>query len=271
MAISYVAVADFSQYGTATPNYWRTITFTNCQVDDLLVVIGGSANYNSANSTAREVVTTSGSTSIWTQTSTTPEASVDCDNHAGWATVTGAGSITVRVNVRAGPFDEMGIVGWRFPVGEWTGTPAFTAVGGADWDGSLEVTVGTNDSTVLYAGFDWSAGDPGTDGEPAGATNHTTYYDNNYYAVAARSWTGQAAGTREYGVNKDGENDYSIIICVVQEATPEPPGVTASELWHSDGNDFTQMESRKILYSNGSEWSQHYLYVSNGEEWTRVT
>lgn len=52
---------------------------------------------------------------------------------------------------------------------------------------------------------------------------------------------------------------------------PSTYAAPASELWHSDGNDFTQMESRKILYSNGSEWSQHYLYVSNGEEWTRVT
>lgn len=221
MARAFVASA-LNSAGTATPSYYKDITFTGCAVGDLLVV-GGVASGCVTGGTARNIQTTAGSTGSWTQTSTSPTGT-NADTHAGHAEVTGAGDVTVRVNVRMPAGEYMAVCGWRIPNGEWTGTPAFTSAT-ADANDAISVTVGQSNSLVLYMMGDYNGVSPGTTNTPSGGTNDASY-SGTFYATAWRSWYNQASGTRDYGPSGPSGCAAGVIVCVVDQGAAYPEPIT---------------------------------------------
>src|SRR5690606_20537086 len=100
MAISYVETAwNTGPDGGSSGARYKDLTFTGCQVGDLLVVFGFCANYTASGGT-RSVATQAGATSAWTLGSPTVVLDADVDAVGGYATVSTAGDVTVRVTLR---------------------------------------------------------------------------------------------------------------------------------------------------------------------------
>ncbi|MBI4900899.1 MAG: hypothetical protein HY829_10530 [Actinobacteria bacterium] len=196
MAVSYTA-STFNTAGTAGGGvlYYKEVTVT-AAVGDMIVAYGVNESASSGTST----VTTSGgtgATGAWTTIFESHVAS-SCGFMSARATVTTAGTVTVRVSVAGGSAGRMGVAVWLIPAAEWTGTPATATMGPADADGQVSLIVGAS-SNVMYAGADWNALNPGTTTTPAGGTADTSYFDTTNYAAFGAHWGTQAAGTRNYG------------------------------------------------------------------------
>ncbi len=219
MAITY---QDTSVTGTGSepPRYYRTITFADAAAGDLLVAGGVSMDLVSAIENTPAVATTSGSTSSWTSSYSASSGS-DCDWVMGWAEVSSTGSVTVRVNVRSSTdgAGHMYVAGWLIPDGEWSGTPALTAMAGGDADGRVTVSVGSSGSNVFYLAGDWDAGTVSGSEPSTNATDHESTQDSGYYTVAARSWSSQDSGSRSYGVGTESGGDWTGAVMVVAGAS----------------------------------------------------
>lgn len=238
MAMTYTAT-DWITAGT--PNgavRWKEVTVT-AAAGDLLVAIGFAANFTQS-SPARLVETTAGTTSAWTQGEPAVLIGADVDAVGAWATVTTGGSITVRVSLRV-QSEHMGAAVIVVPAAEWTGTPTFTTFA-ADADGQVSVTLsGAGTSSVIYAGSDWSATDPGTADTPAGGTNLDTGVDSGQYSWEIRSWTGQTSGTRNYGPSGLSGVDVSGFVLAFTETSdplnqvkPDTAGATDAAIPYID-------------------------------------
>lgn len=221
MALTYTATV-FNASGTSVPGNgsYKDVTDAGVANGDLLVCLSAGEGYTFSGGT-RSIATQAGATGSWTTYYPTPTLNNDTEVVAGWATASGSGSVTVRPVVRttAGSFGWTGSVLVRIPAAEWTGTPAGVAAFQADADGQVSCTLAAGTWTVIYIGADWSAGAPGSSNTPAGATNQTTFTDASHYAVAIRTWTGQAAGTRSYGPTGLSGRDYTGVVIAVQEAS----------------------------------------------------
>lgn len=214
MAMTYTETAAWNTAGANSTNTaYKDVTVT-ASAGDLLVAFAIGANYSNTAGT-RAIYTQSGTTSAWTLASPTVTADGDVEPCAGWATVTTGGSITVRSDLRCKGL-YMGVGVFVIPAAEWTGTPSVSTTFVNDADGQASTTLSAT-STVLYGAGDWTASNPTTTNTPSGATNRTTYYDTTNYAVAVRSWTGQASGTRNYGPSGLTSKDYSGVVVIVAE------------------------------------------------------
>lgn len=253
MALTYYEVADwFDASGTLDGvQIYKEVTVT-ASSGDLLVAVGFGEN---AEATTRGTVsTTSGTTSAWTQVGP-QNAALGSSYGGGWATVTTGGSITVRVAVSGTDTHYSGMCVWKFPAADWTGTPAVTNVASGNATGVLQdVTIGAT-STVLMGMGDWSALNPSTGSTPAGGTNHYTYGDGAHYGIVIRSWTGQTAGTRDYGLDADpGDADYIGVLVAVEEAGGTPATVTPSTV--AATTSVTEYTERNALITLGGASKQ---------------
>lgn len=230
MALTYVETASWATIGTLNSGFgwYKDITFAGAASGDLIVVFGGSEGNNFVGGT-RAATTQSGSTGSWTLVSPASTFANDTDAIGAWATVSSTGSVTVRVQLRAGSSDHIGACGILIPAAEWTGTPAGTTFV-ADADGQVSVTL-ANTSTVFYAAADWSgSSNPGTSNTPAGSTNRTSVFDSEHYSVAVRTWTAQGSGTRAYGPTGLSGDDWTGVVIAVQEAGGGSPASGAGSV-----------------------------------------
>jgi hypothetical protein len=218
MALTYTGPTAWDTVGTdAGSNVWYKDVTVSASTGDLLVAFGAAETQRGTTGDNGSIVTQSGSTSAWTQAAT-PDPAFNADSafNIAWATVSASGSITVRVNISIDFTNQhMGAAVILIPAAEWTGTPAFTDVGPGDGDGQVSVTL-ANTSTVIFAAADWSAGTPSGSTPSSGATAHASVDDGERYAVAVRSWTGQTAATRAYGVASGG-TDWTGSVVAIQE------------------------------------------------------
>jgi hypothetical protein len=197
-----------TSFASAGSGYTNEISYKDTTVTvangDLIIAFGVSENCDAGGT--GDIVTQAGSTGAWTivrrnNTLNTPGFVM------GYATATAGGSVTVRVwtpHNLAGSLSGNGV--WVLPASEWSGTPHVHTFGANDTDGLVSVTLDTAGS-VFYAGGDWSALNPGTGLTPAG-TSDSVYYDAVHYAAMSADWSGQAAGTRNYGPSAPAGNDW---------------------------------------------------------------
>lgn len=183
--------------GARTNTTPKDIVVAGCEVGDVLYVLqGGDAN-TGAGVTAETVTTQAGSTGSWTNIAEALSSTQD-DWIAAWsATVTGAGSVTVRcTRTQAGTSGT-----WMpFVVRVKNGTSAGLGdVVTQLTSGSGEVASLTVDSHagVLFKSVDWDAGSPGSF-TPTGAVSVEIAADANYTDVSGY-WLDQLSGTRNYG------------------------------------------------------------------------
>lgn len=211
MAISYFETAwNTAPDGGAPGARYKDLTFTGCQVGDLLVVFGFCANYTASAGT-RSVATQTGTTSAWTQGSPAVVLDADVDAVGGFATVSVAGDITVRVTLRQTDTQRQGVAGFLIPAAEVGPTYGWATTFVGDTDGQASVTL-TATSVTLYGASDWNALDPGSTTTPGGGTVRTTYFDGDTYAVFVASWLSQASGTRSYGPSGLTGRDFSGLV-----------------------------------------------------------
>lgn len=217
MATTYTATAwDTVGTSSAADLEYKDVTVTVAN-GDLLVAFGATANTSGTGTGA--IATQSGSTGAWLGVASNNAAS-STGWTSGYTTATASGSVTVRVTVpRNSTLPVMGAAVWVIPAAEWQGTPAFTTLTVHDTDGKVSVTVGAY-STVLYGGADWSALAPGATSTPLGGTDNTTFSDGTNYAVYARAWGGEVAGTRNYGPSAPAGNDWAGRVAVVEAPPP---------------------------------------------------
>lgn len=96
---------------------------------------------------------------------------------------------------------------------------------------TTSLTLAGPDSAVLFAAGDWGAG--ATTGHaytPTGATDQVATLVTGIYTVYCATWTGQAAGTRSYGLSGITSGPYSKLLVEIKgtgggggsSATPAP-------------------------------------------------
>lgn len=215
---------------------YKDITITGCAVGDLIVVSGCSGGFTTT--ATRTVATAPGSVAAvaggWTTILPASAATNDADVTGGRGVVTTAGTLVVRVGVRTiNSSAHMGVSAIRVPVGEWDPAGTFAVItGNADADGALSLAVAAT-STVYYFGCDWNAAAVAGTATPASSTSRTGYQNGGAYTTYARTWTGQAAGTRNYGMSSSGLRlaGFALAIPEATGSTPQtatPDGVATA-------------------------------------------
>ena len=194
----YAQVPDWSTPGTAgTGGYYKDIALTGLAAGDLLVAFGANNDY--FDGTVRSITTFAGTTSAWTTQAPTVVADADCDFISGWATVTSGTTATVRVQLRGINPQMIGAGVWVIPAADWSGTPAYTLIGPTDVDTLVSVTIAAT-STVLYSIGEWNLATIPATSTPSEGVVGTHVFVPTKYVIESRSWTAQAAGTRNYGM-----------------------------------------------------------------------
>lgn len=227
MAISYTDTTwDSVGTNSSGTTEYKDLLITGCQVGDVLVVFAAAEQYQFSGGT-RSIVTQSGSTSAWTTVSPAVAVNSDVDFVAAYATVTGAGSVTVRGSMRT-VTQRMGVGAFLIPAADVGSTFGFVGSGFTnDADGLTSATLSTS-STVLYMAGDWSAANMGSTSSPSGATVQRSYFDTSNYSVWAASWTGQASGTRNYGPSGLSGHDVSGVLFRMDTAAGGSGGTVAA-------------------------------------------
>jgi hypothetical protein len=196
----------------------KSVVVTDCEVGDFLFVMAGGDD--AANVSAVTVSTTAGSTGAWSETF---EDTVDhCWYEAGWAEVTGAGSVTVQMAV-TGAVNPWGMYVVRARGSDGIGVSGVTAVSSTQVV-SLALT---ESSAVMFLSVDFSASAVGTNWTPSTGVTLVERTNTGNYSVHAAYWDEQPAGTRNYGSTGGSGSEYE---CVALEilAAPAAGGVTGT-------------------------------------------
>ena len=212
MAISYVDTA-WNTGGTVTTgeNAYKDVTITGVAVGDLIVAFGVAENNTN---TTGSVATQAGSTGAWTQVAPAVVSNNDVAFRAGYALVTAAGNVTVRItlNTTNGGVNRQGAGAFRIPAAEVGATYGFVGTGFVGSATGLASATLSGSSTVIYMAGDWAATSMGTTTVPAGGTNNRSYSDTVAYSVWASNWLAQASGTRNYGPSSLSGHDVSGVL-----------------------------------------------------------
>lgn len=214
MALSYFksGTTDALTWGTAGTLvsgsvYYKDVNLGTVAVGDLVIGVATSGGF-STNGT-RTIAVAPGSTAAVSGGFTTIQpaslSAQDADVSAGRGVVTTAGTLTLRIAVRVSvPTSEMGACAILIPAAEWNSSGTFaTVLATADADGAYSLTVPAQ-STVIYFGNDWNAAAVVSTATPTGSTTQTGYLVSGQFTVYVRTWTGQPAGTRNYGMSGSG-------------------------------------------------------------------
>lgn len=226
MAISYVGPANITDNWSYYPNQHKFLTITGCEVGDLIVICGVGDQGQGTNAN-HDITTTSGTTSAWTRTAGySASAYNDADTHAGWATVSAAGSVTVRVQLNLPDINyDGGVFAYLIPAAEWTGTPSFTHITGGDADAQIGMTLSAYSSVLVFGGSrTWTGGNPANGSATPTGTVDSTFQgagNNEIYTYCAH-WTGQAAGTRNYGVTGISGGDWALVGVEIPDPNAPP-------------------------------------------------
>jgi len=202
--------------------YYKDVNLGTVAVGDLIVGVGTSGGF-STNGT-RTIAVAPGSTAAISAGFTTilPNSlsNQDSDVTAGRGVVTTAGTLILRIAVRVSVASSpMGCCAIRVPAAEWNSSGTFAVVlATADADGAYSLTVPAQ-STVFYFGNDWNAAAVVSTATPAGSTLLSGFLEATQYTAYARLWTGQAAGTRNYGMSGSGLHVAGFALAI-----PEPVG-----------------------------------------------
>lgn len=231
MALTFVP-GTWNSIGTDSgTGLYKDVTFTSVGVGDRLVVAAMAENHNYGTTPTRSITTQSGTTGAWSAPATLDSSfASDCDVWGGEAIATSSGTIVVRVQLRPGGADWMGVCGWKIPAAEHNagasvrvGNPNSTDIA----NGLLSITLpGGSTYTVLAAGGEYNANAAVTGSNPAGGTNDTSTQFSGRYTVYARSWTAQASGTRNYGPATMTGGDWTGLVIAIPEAGSGPQTVT---------------------------------------------
>lgn len=228
MAATFFQSASWITAGTANAGQgnstYKDVSVTGAAVGDLLIAVGGIEAVNVGGASVRSVVTQSGTTSAWTLSQPGVIDSADCDVIGGFATVSVAGTITVRVQVRAETTtNHMGAGVLLIPAAEWSGTPTWQGTSGngfasSDADGRLTVTP-TASATIFHFGTDWNAtAITANNGTPASANIAVRVTDTGIYSVWSAWWTSQAAASTSYGPSGLSGGDWAGVVLNVPAA-----------------------------------------------------
>lgn len=230
MALSYTLsggtpATTWGTAGTAVvPNgSYKDVTDASASAGDLLVAIGLSEGYTYSGGT-RSVATQSGSTGTWTEYAPSPTYGDDCEAELAWATVSSTGSVTARVTQRTttpnGGYDHIGSALLRVPAAEWSGAPSGVASFAGNATGAVSCILPSGSTyTVVWIGADWSAGTGVSAVTPSGGTVRTSYVDSGHYTANVITWTGQTAGTRNYGPSGLSGRDFTGVVAIIPEAS----------------------------------------------------
>lgn len=198
---------DHTTQGTSldSNNYYKEITL-DVAVGDMIVAYGIADRYTRA--LGSRSITASGAASIssWTLTTlASPSVNADIEFQAGFATVTGAGSLTVRVVLRSLGAMMVGL--WHIPSAEVGGSPGWnqTLLNDTDAmstaitspDPTMYLMMGANPTSVSFSGGTLASG-----GTFDGALSHTTY------STMAARWPFEVGGAKAYGVTGRAAQDF---------------------------------------------------------------
>jgi dihydrofolate reductase len=197
-----------SQYDiTDTP---RTFNIPGCDVGDrLLVIVGGNKTSGANAPTDCTTSTTVGTTSSWTEVVEILNASgTSCWLSSASATVSSAGDITVSVS-RSQPAT---VQAWGFTVWRLRGYGAI-GVSASQGDAATEVLSLTvaDGSFVAFGGFDWDVALPTGYDPSTGARQTFRSLIGSVYSATTAWWSGQAAGTRNYGTTGSATASYTTV------------------------------------------------------------
>jgi hypothetical protein len=229
MTLAYTDSTSWVTTGTLVTGQgsYKQVTDASAAAGDLLVMLGAAENYDFSGG-IRAASTQAGSTGSWTVVGPSPTLDNDTEVCAAYATVSSTGSFTGRLQIKTNSADHMGVALVRIPAADYNASGTIiTASGAADTDGQISITLTTGTYTVIYLGADWTASAPGSTNTPSGGTNRATVTDSGLYSIAIRTWTGQAAGTRNYGPSGLSSKDYTGIVIAIPEAS-SGTGYTAS-------------------------------------------
>lgn len=222
---SQIAGGLFSTQGTSGgSNLWyKDLSLGTVAVGDVIFVAGVGENYSASTPT---IATQGGgaTTGAWTTQVPPLTAEGSTGYVAGYAVVTAAGTLTVRVTLGYGANIRMGVCAWRFPVAQVNAGYGFLSSGIAnDADGRESLTIPASGGVVLQVLGDWTATSMGTSATPAGGTNRRNYSDSTNYAVWAHEWLGQTAGTRDYGLPSASGRDIAASTFIMPGASSLNP------------------------------------------------
>jgi hypothetical protein len=240
---SWITAGTGSSSGSTAASY-KDVTVTGCQVNDVIYVQTFGADRGSG--TTNSVVTQSGSTGAWLTQGSLGATLNDVGNIAGYAKVTAAGTVVVRVSLSAtglGFGFHMGAEAFLIPVADQAASPAMGFLGAGfsnDADGQYTVTVPTGTHHVFYGMGDWNAATAAiatNAGTPAGMVPGTRVHDAGAYDVFTGHWLNQSAGSKTYGPAALTGLDATGFVFYIEAASggtnytktvPDPVGITDS-------------------------------------------
>jgi hypothetical protein len=193
----------------------KSVVVTDCEVGDFLFVLAGGDD--AASVTAVTVSTTAGSTGAWTETF---EDTVEhCWYEAGWAEVTGAGSVTVQMDA-TGAANPWGMYVVRARGSDGLGDSGVTTVSSTQ---VVSLTVAAS-SAVTFLSVDFSASAVGSGWTPSAGVTLVERTATGNYTVHAAYWDDQAAGTRNYGHTGGSGSEYECVALEILGSTVAPEG-----------------------------------------------
>lgn len=214
---------------TTTP---KTVSVTGAVAGDWIAVIAGGDQSSGNGVTAVTSSTTGGSTTAWTELAEDLDSGTSVDwYHAAKAQVTADGTVTVQVDRT-----KTGAAGgeWGFFAVLGHGCVGVNLLGELGTAGATEAINGTvsANSAVAFAEFDWEPQAAAAAWTPAGQTviEATQFAD---VTVAAAYWTGQAAGTRNYGTTDSTSATIKAVAVELLEDVVSP--TVPLQLWPSRG------------------------------------
>lgn len=221
MAATFFQAASWITAGTANAGQgnstYKDVSVTGAAVGDLLIAFGAVEGVNVGGASVRSIITQSGTTSSWTLSQPAVVDSADVDVIGGFATVSTAGTIVVRVQVRAdATSNHMGAGVLLVPAADWSGTPTWQGTSGNGFVGSatgrLNYTPSAN-ALVFYGGSDWNAANITSNaGTPATPNYAVRAFDTGTYSVWSGWWTAQTASARDYGPSALTGRDMSGVV-----------------------------------------------------------